>query len=144
MKIAIGSDHAGLGLKNAIKERLESLGHEVVDFGTKTPDRTDYPDYAHLVGKAVASGAADKGVLVCASGIGMCIAANKVPGVRAALPYNEDTARLARAHNDTNVVCFGDKTQDHALVLRMLDIWLETPFDGGRHAPRVEKLEDLD
>jgi ribose 5-phosphate isomerase B len=143
MKIAIGSDHAGFEVKNAVKEKLIALGHEVMDFGTMSPERTDYPDYAHLVGKAVASGKAERGVLVCATGIGMCIAANKVPGVRAALPYSEDTARLARAHNNSNVLCLGGRAMEKVFALRMLEIWLATPFDGGRHARRVDKLEDV-
>ena len=144
MRIAVGSDHAGLDVKNIVKERLEALGHEVTDLGTNSPARTDYPDYAHLVGKAVAAGKADRGVLVCATGIGMCIAANKVSGVRAALAYSEETARLSRAHNDSNVLCLGGRTMDLPLALSMLEIWLETPFDGGRHKPRVDKLEKTD
>jgi ribose 5-phosphate isomerase B len=144
MRIAVGNDHAGLALKNAVKEKLKSLGHEVVDFGTDKPDRTDYPDYAHLVGRAVAGGRTERGVLVCATGIGVCIAANKVPGVRAALAYSEDTARLSRAHNDSNVLCLGGRTMDRSLALRMLEVWLSTAFEGGRHAPRVNKLEAID
>jgi len=144
MKIAIGSDHAGLEVKNAVKERLAALGHEVIDFGTTSPEQTDYQIYAHRVGKAVASGRAERGVVVCGSGIGVCIAANKVHGVRAALAYSEETAMLARAHNDSNVLCFGGKTMDRGLIFRMLEIWLKTPFDGGRHTPRVAKIEDVD
>ena len=144
MKIALGSDHAGLDVKNAVKERLAALGHEVMDLGTESDEQTDYQIYAHRVGKAVASGQAERGIVVCGSGIGVCIAANKVPGVRAALAYSEETAMLARAHNNSNVLCFGERTMDRGLIFRMLEIWLETPFDGGRHAPRVAKLEDID
>jgi len=141
MKIALGSDHAGLDLKTAIKKRLADAGHKVDDFGTASPERTDYPDFAHEVARAVARGQDERGVLVCGTGIGMCIAANKVPGVRAALPYSEETAALSRQHNDSNVVCFGGRTMDWGLVMKMLDIWLDTPFEGGRHTRRVEDLE---
>jgi len=144
MKIAVGSDHAGFRLKEAVKAALVSLGHEVTDLGTTNETRTDYPDYAHLVAKAVAKGLAERGVLVCATGIGMCIAANKVPGVRAALAYSQETARLSRAHNDSNILCLGGRTMDEGLALRMLEVWLNTPFDGGRHTPRIRKLEDVD
>jgi RpiB/LacA/LacB family sugar-phosphate isomerase len=142
MKIAIGSDHAGYEVKEDVKGRLKALGHDVTDFGTNSTERTDYPDYAHAVGKAVASGQSERGVLVCATGIGVCIAANKVRGIRAALAYSEDTARLSRAHNDSNVLCLGARTMDEGLVMRMLEIWLVTPFDGGRHKPRVDRLEE--
>jgi ribose 5-phosphate isomerase B len=144
MKIAIGSDHAGFPVKEDLKKALAARGHDVLDVGTHSIERTDYPDYAHLVGKAVAGGRAERGILVCATGIGVCIAANKVPGVRAALPYSEETARLSRAHNDSNVLCLGGRTMDMDLATKMLDAWLATPFDGGRHKPRVDKLEKID
>lgn len=144
MRIVIGSDHAGFPAKEEIKKALAARGHEVTDVGTHNTERTDYPDYAHLVGRAVADSRADRGIVVCATGIGVCIAANKVPGVRAALPYSEETARLSRAHNDSNVLCLGGRTMDMSLELKMLDAWLTTPFDGGRHKPRVDKLERMD
>jgi ribose 5-phosphate isomerase B len=144
MRIALGSDHAGFDLKMAVKRKLQSLGYAVDDFGTGSPERTDYQVYAHRVGRAVAARKAAKGVLVCGSGIGMCIAANKVPGVRAALAYSVETARLSRAHNDANVLCLGARTMDRRLVFRMIDAWLSTAFEGGRHAKRVNALEDVD
>lgn len=144
MRIAIGGDHAGFELKGEVRRRLEAAGHDVEDFGTRTPEITDYPVYAHRVGRAVVEGRAERGVVVCGSGMGVCIAANKVPGVRATLAWNEENAALARAHNDSNVLCLGGRTMDHATALRVLDVWLETPFDGGRHERRVEMLEKID
>lgn len=143
MKIAIGSDHAGLELKNEVKRQLEEMGHEVMDLGTLTTESTDYPIYAHLVARAVAEGQAERGVLACGTGIGMCIAANKVPGVRAALPYNEESAALARLHNDANILCLGGRTMDRELVRKMVKIWFETNFEGGRHSRRVGELEEI-
>jgi len=116
----------------------------VDDFGTDSTTRTDYQVYAHRVARAVAARKAARGVLVCGTGIGMCIAANKVPGVRAALAYSVETARLSRAHNDANVLCLGGRMMSRRLVFRMIDAWLATAFDGGRHAKRVRALEDLD
>ncbi len=142
MKIVIGSDHAGFELKQKVKQHLLGRGLDVKDVGTGGTERVDYPVYAHRVGRAVAAGSADRGVVVCGTGIGVCIGANKVAGIRAALAYSEETARLASAHNDANVLCLGGRTMDHKKALRMLDIWLDTPFDGGRHARRVNMLEE--
>jgi ribose 5-phosphate isomerase B len=144
MKIAIGSDHAGFDAKEEVKAQLGGLGHEVVDAGAYDRERTDYPDYAHKVANLVRKGEAERGVLVCGTGIGVCIAANKVPGIRAALPYSVETARLAREHNDTNVLCLGGRTMTRQEREEMVKVWLETPFEGGRHAGRVDKLEDIE
>ena len=144
VKIAIGSDHAGYELKEKVKARLQKAGHEVSDLGADSDESTDYPVYGHRVGHSVAGGEAEMGVVVCGSGIGVCMAANKVPGVRAALAWNDENARLARAHNDANVLCLGGRTMDHDEALATLDVWLETPFDGGRHERRVEMIEDVD
>lgn len=144
MKIAIGSDHAGFALKQQLRARLEAKGHEVVDFGTENPDSTDYPDYAAAVGRQVAEGLADRGVLVCSTGVGMSIAANKIPGVRAALAFNEDEVRLTRAHNDANVLALGARYHDAESGAALIDLFLETPFDGGRHQRRVDKITALE
>jgi len=142
VKIVIGSDHAGFELKEKIKQHLIERGLDVEDVGTEGRETVDYPVYAHRVGRAVVAGQSERGVVVCGTGIGVCIGANKVAGIRAALAYSEETARLASAHNDANVLCLGGRTMDHEEALRMLDIWLDTPFDGGRHARRVNMLEE--
>lgn len=144
VKIAIGSDHAGYQLKEKVKDRLKEAGHEVSDLGAHSDRSTDYPLYAHRVGSSVVGGEAERGVVVCGTGIGVCMAANKVPGVRAALAWNDENARLSRAHNDANVLCLGGRTMDHDEALGILDVWLETPFDGGRHERRVEMIEEVD
>ena len=144
MRIAIASDHAGLALKQALRDRLASEGHEVNDFGTETQESTDYPDYASLVAHEVADGRADKGVLVCSTGIGMSIAANKVEGVRAALVVNEESAKLTRQHNDANVIAFGARYTDAAQAGPLLDTFLNTDFEGGRHARRVAKIAQIE
>jgi ribose 5-phosphate isomerase B len=144
MKIAVGADHAGLSLKQRLLERLRAQGHEVADFGTNSPESTDYPDYAAAVGRAVASGQADKGLLVCSSGVGMSIAANKIRGVRAALGANDDEVSYTRRHNDANVLALGAKYTPPEDAERMLDTFLNTEFEGGRHARRVEKIKLLE
>jgi ribose 5-phosphate isomerase B len=143
-KIAIGSDHAGFEAKEKAKSELEALGVEVLDKGSHTLDSVDYPDFGAAVARAVAAGEVDRGVLVCGSGIGISIAANKIPGARAALCWNEETARLAREHNDANVLCFGSRFIEPEQAARMVRIFLETDFAGGRHTQRVEKLSALD
>jgi ribose 5-phosphate isomerase B len=139
--IIIGSDHAGFDLKERVRELLEQRGFEVDDVGPRSPEQVDYPDAAHLVADAVASGRRARGVLVCGTGIGVSMAANRHAGVRAAVVWNEVTARLAREHNDANVLALGGRTLDPALAERILGVWLATPFAGGRHARRVEKIE---
>lgn len=141
MKIALGADHAGFPLKEHLRRELEAAGHEVEDFGTYSPESTDYPDYAHKVAAAVATGNCERGVLVCFTGVGMSIAANRRRGVRAALVYNSDVAELVRRHNDANVLALGAKYTSPAQARQWLRIFLETPFDGGRHQRRVGKME---
>jgi ribose 5-phosphate isomerase B len=140
MKIAIGSDHAGFRLKEELRRHLESAGYAVADLGTVSEESVDYPDYGFAVGRAVASGEADRGVAVCGTGIGIAIAANKVPGVRAGTPGDLFATRAMREHNDANVIAFGARLTAAPLAIAMLDLFLETGFAGGRHARRVEKL----
>jgi len=146
VNVAIGSDHAGFALKERIKAELVRLGHDVQDMGTTGAETSvDYPDYAIPVAERVASGAADRGVVVCATGIGASIAANKVEGVRASVVTSDETARLTRQDNDSNVLAVGGKTNgDVEAVLRWLGIWLTTPFAGGRHERRVAKIRDYE
>ena len=144
MKVAIASDHAGFREKEAIKRTLDEIGVAYDDLGTVSEDSVDYPDYAVRVGEAVARGEAERGLLVCGSGIGMSIAANKVPGVRAALAWNEETARLARQHNDANVLAVGARTTVPEAIEQAVRTFLKTDFDGGRHARRIEKIAQLD
>ncbi len=143
MRIAVGADHAGFQVKQQLAERLRGQGHEVLDLGTDSDASTDYPDYAHRVARAVAGGEAERGVLVCGSGIGMCIAANRTPGVRAAVLQSEYDAEMARRHNDANVACFGARQSEAGSVEKLLDRFLETPFEGGRHEQRVKKIENI-
>lgn len=143
-RIAIGSDHAGYESKERAKREIEALGFSVEDMGTNSAESVDYPDFGAAVGRAVADGEAVRGVVICGSGIGISMAANKVAGVRAALCWNEETARLARQHNDANVLCLGARFIAPELAARMIRAFLETEFDGGRHQQRVEKLSRLD
>jgi len=144
MKIAIGADHAGFELKNQLGAALRNSGHEVCDFGTNSAESTDYPVYARQVAKAVAAGTAERGLLVCGSGVGMSIAANKVRGVRAALGVNIEEVRLARAHNNANVLTLGARFIEPALADDLVKAFLETPFEGGRHERRVSKLSQME
>ena len=144
MKIAIGADHAGFELKNQLGAVLRKSGHEVCDFGTNSTESTDYPDYARQVAKAVAAGSAERGVLVCGSGVGMSIAANKVRGIRAALGVNLEEVRLTRAHNNANVLTLGARFIEPALAGELVQAFLETPFEGGRHQRRVSKLSQME
>ncbi|NOZ61528.1 MAG: ribose 5-phosphate isomerase B [Calditrichaeota bacterium] len=143
MTIAIASDHAGLDLKNKIKEHLEKIGLAVEDFGTFKSESVDYPDYGILAARAVAQQRADLGILMCASGIGMSIIANKVRGIRAALCLTEKMAELSRRHNNANVLALPGKLIDHFEALKIVDVWLKTPFDGGRHLRRINKIHQL-
>jgi RpiB/LacA/LacB family sugar-phosphate isomerase len=145
MRVAIGSDHAGFALKERVKSELQRLGHDVADLGTDSADvSVDYPDTSIAVGERVAAGEADRGVVVCATGIGASIAANKVEGVRASVVTSDDTARLTRQDNDSNVIALGGKTASAEDALRWLQLWLETPFAGGRHERRVQKIRDYE
>lgn len=141
MIIALGSDHAGLPLKRAILAALEAQGHAVLDAGAHDEASVDYPDFAHEVAAKVAAGEAGFGVLVCGSGIGMSIAANRHPAIRAVVLHNTTEARLTRAHNDANIACFGARTTGVEVALDALATFLATPFEGGRHQRRVAKIE---
>ena len=144
MRVALASDHAGFALKERIKTWLGEFGVDCADLGPADGARVDYPDFAVLVGRAVVSGAADAGILVCGTGIGMSIAANKVPGVRAALLTDVDAARLSRQHNDANVMTIGGRTVEPALAREIVRTFLQTAFEGGRHQRRVEKIAQLE
>jgi ribose 5-phosphate isomerase B len=142
--IALGADHAGFPLKQALKSWLAARGHLVVDLGTHSGEPVDYPDYAGAVADAVSTGRAERGVLVCGSGIGMAMAANKVQGIRAAVATDVATARLSREHNDANVLALGARLTPADEAEHIVEAWLDTAFAGGRHARRVQKLADLD
>jgi ribose 5-phosphate isomerase B len=144
MKIALGADHAGFEEKEKLKKTLDELGVEYEDLGTNSPDSVDYPDYAAKVGRAVASGEVDEGIVVCGSGIGIAIAANKIHGVRAAQAWNEETARLAREHNDANVLSIGARVIPEEEIPKIVKAWFDAKFEGGRHTQRVEKIMDLE
>lgn len=144
MRISVGSDHAGLNLKRALVGALVSQGHEVDDVGTLEAVSCDYPDFAVAVARKVASGEAERGLLVCGSGLGMAIAANKVPGVRAVAVSDTFSAHASREHNDANVLCLGERVVGAGLARDILDIWLAASFEGGRHAGRVAKINALD
>lgn len=144
MKIAIGADHAGFEVKEQIKKQLEEMNLEVTDLGTNSLDSVDYPDFGAAVGREVASGKADEGIIVCGSGIGIAIAANKVHGVRAAQAWNEETARLARQHNDANVLSIGARVIPEAEIPKIVAAWFDAKFEGGRHAGRVAKIAKLE
>jgi RpiB/LacA/LacB family sugar-phosphate isomerase len=144
MKIALASDHAGYSEKERLKPLFSELGLEVEDLGTVSEDSVDYPDYARRVAERVAQGEAEQGVLVCGSGTGMAIAANKVPGIRAAVAWSEETARLARQHNDANVLAIGARTMSLEEIPKIVRAWFGTNFEGGRHASRVEKIREIE
>ena len=144
MKIAVGSDHGGLEYKNAIVEHLKELGHEVIDVGTYSLDSCHYPLYGAEVARKVASKECQFGVVVCTSGEGISMADNKIKGVRCGIAYNDEVARLMRQHNDANVISFGQKFMALEDVLRRVDIFLSTEFEGGRHLTRVEMINDLE
>jgi len=141
MKFYIGTDHAGIELKNWTVELLKSKGYEVHDFGPFSTDRVDYPDYAHKVATAVLEDKDSQGILICGSGIGMSMAANRHDGIRAALCHDAYTAMVARGHNDANVLCFGERIVGKGVAESIIDAWLSHGFDGGRHCGRVEKIE---
>jgi ribose 5-phosphate isomerase B len=144
MKIAIGADHAGFVLKEKLRQRLAADGHEVVDFGPDSAESCDYPDYAQPVARDVANGRSDRGILVCSTGIGMAMAANKVVGVRAAPAISEDEVKMTREHNDANVLTIGAKYLDEETAAGLVRLFLDTEFAGGRHARRVAKIAQLE
>ena len=141
MVIAVGSDHAGYHLKEHVKAVLAAGGHEVVDVGTGTPESVDYPAFAELAARLVSDGEVERAILACGSGVGVAIVANKVAGVRAVNAHDPAEAEMARRHNDANVLCLGARTTGPGVATQMLEIFLSTPFEGGRHQRRVEGIE---
>ena len=141
MKLVIGNDHAGVELKKKLVKALKGRGHEIINVGTDSLESVDYPDIAALVGEKVLDGKAEYGILICGTGIGISIAANKIKGIRAALVHNEFTARLARLHNDANVIALGARVIGDELGLACVETFINTEFEGGRHARRVDKIE---
>ena len=144
MRIAIGADHAGFSLKSQLAAFLAEGGHDVDDLGTTSDESVDYPDFGAAVGRAVASGDAEVGVCVCGTGIGIAIAANKVPGVRAAVVHDVTSARMAKEHNDANIVCIGARLVGPQVAVEALDTFLSSSWQAGRHAPRIDKITALD
>ncbi len=144
MRISVGSDHAGYRLKERVVEHLESAGHDVVDVGTTSEESTDYPDFAEPAARMVATGETDGAVLVCGSGQGMCMTANKVRGVRAALAWTTEIAKLSRNHNNANALCLPARFVSEEDALAIVDAWLDAGFDGGRHERRVEKMMNIE
>lgn len=144
MKIAVGSDHGGIHLKNHIKDYLAKKGIEVIDCGTHTEESVDYPDYAKKVCETVTSGIAERGILICGTGIGVSIAANKVRGIRAALCGDVFSAKMSREHNNANILCMGERVLGLSLAELITDTWLEGEFAGGRHERRLEKIAKLE
>lgn len=143
MRIGLGNDHGAYELKLAVKRHVQELGHEVVDFGSHSPDRVDYPDYGHAVAKAVVAGEVDRGIVMCGTGIGIGIAANKVPGIRCATVSEPYSARLSRQHNDANMLAMGGRIVAQEYAAMIVDEFLTASFEGGRHSPRVGKIEDV-
>lgn len=143
MKIALGADHGGFELKEKVKTHLIEKGYEVLDLGTNSTDSVDYPEFGHTVGHAVADKKAEFGIVVCGTGIGISIAANKVPGIRAALCTNTTMARLTREHNNANILAMGGRIVGDVLALEMVDTFLGTEFQGGRHEKRINKIESI-
>lgn len=144
MRIAVASDHRGYAVKGRILELIRNLGHEGLDFGPDGPENVDYPDFAAKVAQAVAAGDVERGILICGTGVGMCIVANKFPGVRAAPCHDDLTAEMSRMHNDANVLCLSADLLGDRLVNRMVEIWLATKFEGGRHARRLAKIAEFE
>jgi len=144
MRIAVGSDHRGFAVRERIIELLKRLHQEVVDAGTHSCDSVDYPDIAAVVAEQVSTGQVDRGILICGTGIGMCITANKFPHVRAAPCHDDLSAEMSRRHNDLNVLCLSADMLGEKLIDRMVEIWLKTEFEGGRHARRVDKIAQLE
>ena len=144
MKIAIGNDHRGFEAKQQIKSIVTQLGHEVIDVGSNDSNPVDYPDPAYLAATAVSKKQADRAILVCGTGIGMCITANKVKGIRAALCHDELSARISRHHNDANVLCISGDLTGEVLLRKIVEVWLDTKFSGGRHQRRIEKIAAIE
>ena len=142
MKIALASDHAGFLLKEALRAHLEDRAHTVIDCGTHSEERSDYPDYAKVAARTVATGDAERAFLVCGSGIGMCIVANRFKGVRAVVLHDRYDAEMSRMHNDANVACLGSRATSLAAAIELVDVFLATAFEGGRHEDRVKKIDE--
>ena len=143
MKIALGSDHAGFRYKEKVKSLVQELGHEPKDFGTYSEDQVDYPTFIRPAAEAVARGECERGIVFGGSGNGEAMAANKVRGIRCGLAWNEDSARLSRQHNNANVLSVGERMISEDLLAKIVRIWLETPFEGGRHVKRIEMLDQM-
>lgn len=141
-KFYIATDHAGYAIKDFVKDFVISLGHEIIDLGPQSDDRVDYPDFAKKCANAVVSDEGSFGILICGTGIGISISANKVAGVRAALCHDRYTARLTREHNDANILCFGERVVGKGVIEDMIEVFASTEFEGGRHAGRVAKIEE--
>ena len=146
MRIGIASDHAGYALKEYIKRKFmdKELEHELVDYGADSEESVDYPDYASEVAQRVSRGELDAGILICGTGIGMCIVANKYPGVRAGIAYSDETASLLKRHNNANIICLGGRTMNFEDAFKRVLIWLESSFEGGRHKRRVDKISSIE
>ncbi len=144
MKIAIASDHRGRSAKSQTANQLRELGHEMTDFGPADDESVDYPDFASEVAQKVSAGEFDRGILICGTGIGMCITANKFPGIRGVNCHDELTAEMSRRHNDANILCLSGDLLSDQLVARIVDVWLKTEFEGGRHARRVDKISQIE
>ncbi len=144
MKIAVASDHRGFAIKSKILQMIAEAGHEAVDLGTDSTESVDYPDFAGEVAKAVSNGAIDRGILICGSGLGMCIVANKFPRVRATQCHDDLSAEMSRLHNDSNVLCLSADMLGDKLINRMINIWLTTDFEGGRHGRRLDKISKIE
>lgn len=144
MKVAVGSDHRGFDAKQVVKALIVQMGHECIDFGTEGAGPVDYPDLAFVVAKAVSDKQVDRGILICATGLGMSIAANKVKGIRAALCHDELSAKIARDHNDTNVLCLSGDQIGEVLLRKIVEAWISTQFSGGRHQRRVNKITAIE
>ena len=144
MKIAVASAHRGFAIKSKILQMITEAGHEAIDLGTDSIESVDYPDFAGQVAKSVSSGTIDRGILICGSGLGMCIVANKFPGVRATQCHDDLSAEMSRLHNDSNVLCLSADMLGDKLINRMINIWLKTKFEGGRHARRLEKIAEIE
>jgi ribose 5-phosphate isomerase B len=144
MRIAFGTDHRGYSIRARIIDLLHRLGHEVEDLGSNSDEAVDYPDIAARVARKVSHGEVERGILMCGTGLGMCIAANKFPGVRAAPCHDDLTAEMSRRHNDSNILCLSADLLGERLIDRMIELWLTAPFEGGRHARRLEKIGDIE
>ena len=144
MKIALGCDHGGLDMKNALIDHLKKRGIQTEDYGCYTDESVDYPVYGHKVARAVAGGEADLGIVCCGTGIGIAMAANKVKGIRCALPYSDFTAKMSKQHNNANMVAFGGRSLTTEQAIRFTDIWLDTKYEGGRHQRRLDMIDKTD